>query len=71
MNYSPNTAARTLASRRSMNIGVISCYTFNDPFYSIVSEEIYHICEKRGYSTLFVVNRADESGHKDPIDILN
>lgn len=71
MNYSPNTAARTLASKRSMNIGVISCYTFNDPFYSIVSEEIYYACEKRGYSALFVVNRPDEAGHKDPIDILN
>lgn len=71
MNYSPNTAARALASRKTQNIGVVSSYTFNDPFYSIVGEEIYCTCEKLGYGTLFVINRANEPGHKDPIDVLN
>lgn len=71
MNYSPNTAARALAAKKSQNIGVISSYTFNDPFYSIIEEEIYHTCEQLGYNTLFVINRVNEKGHKDPIEVLN
>lgn len=71
MNYTPNTAARALAGRKTQNIGIVSSYTFNDPFYSIIGEEIYNTCEKHGYSTLFLIHRADEIGHKDPIDVLN
>ncbi|EET61199.1 transcriptional regulator, LacI family [Marvinbryantia formatexigens DSM 14469] len=71
MNYSPNTAARTLAAGKSHNIGVISSYTLNDPFYSAAGEEIYHVCGEMGYSTLFVINRTDKNEHKDPIALLH
>lgn len=70
LNYSPNNSARALASKRSMNIGVISSYTFNDPFYSIVEEEIYNTCAGQGYSVLFVVNKPSVSVLRGPVEIL-
>ena len=71
LNYTPNTAARSLASKRTGNIAVISSYTFNDPFYSVVAEEIYNTMLGKGYNTLLFTYRSDTEGLKEPCDIFH
>lgn len=71
LNYVPNSAARSLASKSTGNIAVISSYTFNDPFFSVVAEEIYTTLLRHGYSTLFFTYRLGSEKSKEPSNIFN
>src|SRR5690554_4059679 len=59
LNYSPNSSARSLASKRNKTIGVVCGYMFNDLFYSKISHEIYNACNKRGYGVFYCINQTN------------
>ena len=71
LNYAPNTAARSLASKRTGNIAVVSGYMFNDPFFAVIAEEIYNTMMERNYNTLLFTYKLDTERLKEPSEIFH
>lgn len=70
LNYAPNTSARALAGRKTKTIGIISGFSLNDPFYSIMVERICYRSYQRDYNTLISVNLENESSAQRQIDMM-
>jgi DNA-binding LacI/PurR family transcriptional regulator len=65
LGYHPNAIARSLATKKTGNIGVLISKTLNplplDPFYSVIFQSIENTFKEEGYSTVF----STISNHKD------
>ena len=70
MNYRPNASARSLAAKKNFTIGIISGYALNDPFYSVIAEEICNACSEHNYGTLISVRSNSETTNEKQIDMM-
>ncbi len=70
LNYKPNASARSLASQRNHTIGIISGYALNDPFYSVIAEEICNVCNEYDYGTLIAIRSGNEPTNDKQINMM-
>ncbi len=70
LDYRPNASARSLAAKKNFTIGIISGYALNDPFYSVIAEEICNVCSEYNYGTLISIRSNSEATNEKQIDMM-
>lgn len=70
LNYKPNALARSLASRKNNTIGIISGYSLNDPFYSVIAQEVCNVCTEYNYGTLIAIQAENETSNERQINMM-